>query len=199
MKVSKFIIYIIIIISIYILGFISNKQETKIVTIPDSLKITSMKFQLDSIKKSIVAKVDTSEKIKPKIIIKWYPKYIKGDTIKIFQKDTVYKALFEISDKYIKIWGHTEYHTSANNTFDIHYIIHPRDLRAETFWTNGQIFTEVYEGDIKLKIKNKIDYKEYNLYVKSLKPKWYEAPMFVIPVTFTVTLLGVWGLNNAID
>ncbi len=187
---SKLLIYLIT-IAVSLGGglYLGNKGNVYIPT-GDTLKVGATTFELDSITQRVIAQLDTFTKPKP--IIKWKTKWdtIKGDTVLIFPNDTVYPARFYKDDLHIRIIGTTYYSLHNQNTFDLEYTIKPRNLLLETFWVNNQIENRLSENGTSIPFKSKIEYKEFNQYINSLKPKWYEKPYFTIPAT----ILGIGGL-----
>ncbi len=181
---TKVILYVTILIATVSLYF-NITSETEYINTRDTLKIGATTFQLDSITKKLYAQLDTFTKPKPKIIEKWITKYdtIKGDSIFITSTDTIYPARFYVHDSYIDITGTTYYSLHGINTFDIEYIIKPTSLELNTFWIKNKVVNELYRNGEKVHFVSNVNYDEFNKYVESLKPKFYEKPYFVSGAT----------------
>ncbi len=170
---TKVILYISIVIMSISLYF-NATLETEYINTKDTLRISNTIFKTDTITKTI-----TNQTTKHDTLEIYY-----NDTIQMY--DTVYVVEFEQNDSNIFISGKTSYRLHSQNTFDLIYKIKPIKLRLNTYWNNGKIKNDLYRNNIKIKVDTKINYDEYNKYVESLKPKFYERPYFVSGVTAIV-------------
>jgi len=184
---SKIIIYILMIVVTFTLGYLANNQETVHTFDKDTLKIGATEFQLDSITSKVIAQLDTFTKPKP--MIKWKTKYdtIKGDSILVFPNDTLYPARFYKEDLHIRITGTTYYSLHNQNTFDLEYTIKPRNLSLRTFWVNNRIENRLSENGLEIPFKQHIEYTEYYSYINSLKTPWWKEWYITFPLGVLTT------------
>ncbi len=198
---TKMISLLVALILSFVGGYYIHTPETIHTKTEKILKIGVTKFQLDSITRVVKNKLDTLPKLKPQIIYKdtGNVEYVttKGDTVYINSTDTIYPARFSLNDSFVDITGTTYYSLRNQNTFDISYTLKPRNLSLKTFWRNGQIENELSENGLKVPFKSKVKYDEYDLYIESLKPTWWDHWYIVAPFTFATTITGVIYLNKA--
>ncbi len=184
---TKITIFSIIAIMTFFGGyFVNNGQKVVTKTVKDTLLIHKTIFSTDTIIRTITNETTKTDTIE----------YYYNDTIQMI--DTVYIVEFEKDDDNIFISGKTFYRLHSQNTFDLTYKIKPAKFSLKTYWTDGKIKSDLFRNNVKLKVDTKIEYKEYYDYVESLKPKFYEKPMFVIPITFLSTVGSIYLLNRAI-